>query len=154
MGGRGIPITAEGMPMATGRWLGWLLVVVVGGAACGGDGAEPVTEGGERAGAATAPATVAAGNRPLVEEQLAILDASRDPAAYAAVLNRLTAKCRESRIDVADAIVAARRTLVQERGVMVALLDYLRGVDSIVPAGTVGADCTAAAAELGRTIGR
>jgi hypothetical protein len=50
--------------------------------------------------------------------------------------------------------VAARRTLVQERGVTVALLDYLRGVDSIVPAGTSGADCTTAAAALGRAIGR
>jgi hypothetical protein len=50
--------------------------------------------------------------------------------------------------------VAARRTLVQERGVTVALLDYLRGVDSIVPAGTGGADCTTAAAALGRAIGR
>jgi hypothetical protein len=43
---------------------------------------------------------------------------------------------------------------VQERGVTVALLDYLRGVDRIVPAGTGGADCTTAAAELGRAIGR
>ena len=33
MGGSGISITAEGMTMVTGRWLGWLLVVAVGAAA-------------------------------------------------------------------------------------------------------------------------
>jgi hypothetical protein len=105
------------MMMVTGRWLGWLLVVVaVGATACGGDGAAPATDGGERA-AVTAPATVATDNRPLVEEQLAILDGRRDPAAYAVVLDCLAAKCREARTDVAEAIVAARRTLVQERGV-------------------------------------
>jgi hypothetical protein len=153
MGGSGIPITAEGMTMATGRWLGWLLVVVVGAAACDGDGAAPTTEG-TAAGAVTAPATVATDNRPLVEEQLAILDGSRDPAAYAAVLDRLAAKCRESRTAVAEAIVVARRTLVQERGVTVALLDYLRGVDRVVPASSQAVDCTAIATELGRTIGR
>ena len=92
--------------------------------------------------------------RPAAEDQLALIDNSQDPAAYAAVLERLAAKCRESRTEVADAIVEARRTLAQERGVTVAVLDYLRGVDTVVPAGSRDADCTAAATELGQTIGR
>ena len=140
--------------MATGRWVGWLLLLLaLCTVACGGDGTEPAP-GGTADGAATAPATVAVSGRPAAEDQLALIDNSQDPAAYAAVLDRLAEKCRESRTEVADAIVGARRTLAQERGVMVAVLDYLRGVDAILPMGTRDVDCTAAAAELGRTIGR
>jgi hypothetical protein len=137
--------------MRTRRWMGWLLpLLALCAAACGGDGTDPTPEDG----AATAPATVAASGRPAAEEQLALIDGSEDPAAYAAVLERLAGKCRESRVEIADAIVAARRTLAQERGVTVAVLDYLRGVDAVVPAGSRDVDCRAAAAELGRTLGR
>jgi hypothetical protein len=140
--------------MQTRRWMGWLLLLLaLCAVACGGDGTDPPPED-ETGGSATAPATVAAGNRPAAEDQLALIDDSRDPAAYTAVLDSLAEKCRESRTEVADAIVAARRTLTQERGVTVALLDYLRGVDRIVPAGTRDADCTGAATALGQTIGR
>ena len=140
--------------MRTRHWMGWLLLLLVLCAvACGGDGADPMPEGtGDEA--VTAAATVAASDRPTAEEQLALIDNSQDPAAYTEVLDRLAQKCRESRTELADAIVAARRTLAQERGVTVAVLDYLRGVDAVVSAGSRDADCTAAATELGQTIGR
>jgi hypothetical protein len=36
----------------------------------------------------------------------------------------------------------------------VTALDYLRGVDRVVPAGNRDVDCTTIAAELGRALGR
>ena len=136
------------------RWMGWLpLLLTLCAVACGGDAPDPSPEG-PAAGAATAPATVAASDRPAAEDQLALIDHRQDPAAYAAMLERLAEKCRESRTEIAEAIVAARRTLAQERGVTVAVLDYLRGVDAVVAAGTRDADCSAVATELGQTIGR
>jgi hypothetical protein len=61
------------------------------------------------------------------------------------VLTSLTQKCRESRSELAAAIIAARRTLAQARGVSVTVVDYLRGVDRVVPAGSRDVDCTATA---------
>jgi hypothetical protein len=95
-----------------------------------------------------------AGGRLTVEEQLVFLDAPQPLLAYVEVLTILTQKCRESRSQLAAAIIAARRTLAQERGVTVTTLDYLRGVDRVVPASSHDVDCTAVAAELGRMLGR
>ena len=95
-----------------------------------------------------------AGGRLTVEERLVLTDASPQLLAYAEVLTVLTPKCRESRTELAEAIIDVRRTLVQERGVTIAVLDYLRGVDRVVPAGSRDVDCTAIAAELGRALGR
>ena|SRR5215208_1650940 len=135
--------------MGVGR-LGWfvgaLAAGALAGAACGGDG-----------GRAERPATATvrpAAERPTVEDQLAILDGARDPAPYAAALDDLARRCRESRERLADAVVEARRALERERGVAVSVLDYLRGLDRVVPADATGADCAGVAQELGRTIGR
>ena len=143
--------------LATGRRVGavlllLLLLLVSCAAACGGDGTGPAAEGSAR-GAATIPPTAPSG-RLTVEERLALLDASPPPLAYAEVLTILTQKCRESRTELAEAIVTARRTLMQERGVTVAAIDYLRGVDQVVPAGSRDVDCTAIVAELGGALVR
>jgi hypothetical protein len=132
--------------------MGWrtgmvLLLLVSCAASCGGDGTGP-------AAADPAAATGAAGSRLAVEERLALLDASPPPLSCAELLTILTQKCRESRSELAEAIIAARRTLAQERGVTVAALDYLRGVDQVVPAGSRDVDCTTVATELGRALGR
>jgi hypothetical protein len=142
--------------LGTGRRLGalllpLLLLQVLGTAACGGEG--PNAAGVVRW-SATASPLVAASGRLTVEEQLVLLDAPQPPLAYAEVLTILTQKCRESRTELAAAIAAARRALVQERGVTVAALDYLRGVDAVVPAGSREVDCTAVATELGQMLGR
>ena len=89
-----------------------------------------------------------------MEDQLAILDGARDPAPYAAALDELAGRCREPRAQLADAVVEARRALRNERGVEVAVLDYLRGVARVVPAGRTGVDCAQVARDLARDLGR
>ena len=138
----------------TGHGVGvLLLLVVLGTVACGGAGPNAAAEGVVRWSPTTAP-LVAASGRLTVGEQLVLLDAPHPPHAYDDVLTRLTARCRESRAELAAALVVARHTLAQERGVTVTVLDYLRGVDRVVPAGSQAVDCTAIATELGRAIGR
>ena len=122
-----------------------LVACALAGGACGGDG--------DRAGGPAATARPAE-ERPTVADQLAILDGSRDPTPYAAALDALTQRCQESREALADAIVEARRTLERERGVMVSVLDYLRGVEAVVPPDRTGVACAEVARELGRTIGQ
>jgi hypothetical protein len=142
-------------PRGTGRRVGVLLLLLValGTGACGGEGPNAAAEGVMRWSATAAPC-VAARGRLTVEEQLVLLDAPQPLLAYVEVLTILTQKCRESRSELAAAIIAARRTLQQGRGVAVTTLDYLRGVDRVVPASSHAVDCTAVAAELGRVLGR
>ena len=125
-----------------------LLVVGSVGAACGGDG----TGSGRGADATATPRPAA--DRPAVEDQLAIIDGSRAPEPYREVLDSLARKCREPRVEIADAVVTARRMLEQERELTVAVLDYLRGVDAVIPAGRTGVSCRDVALELGQSIGR
>jgi hypothetical protein len=144
------------VPWATGHGVGVLLLLLLlalGTGACGGAGPNAAAEGVVRWSPTTAP-SVAASGRLTVGEQLVLLDAPQPPHAYDDVLTRLTARCRESRAELAAALVVARHTLEQERGVAVTVLDYLGGVDRVVPAGSQAVDCTAIATELGRTIGR
>ena len=125
-----------------------LLLVGSVGAACGGDGT-----GSERG--ADAPATPRpAADRPAVEDQLAIIDGSRAPEPYREVLDRLAQKCREPRPEIANSIVEARQALERERGVAISVLDYLNGVDRVIPAGQSGVACRDVATELGQSIGR
>jgi hypothetical protein len=140
-------------PRGTGRGVGVLLLLLLALAtgACSGDGPH-VAAGVVRWSATAAPSGT--GGRLTVEEQLLFLDAPQPLLAYIEVLTSLTQKCRESRSELAAAIIAARRTLAQARGVSVTALAYLRGVDRVVPAGSRAVDCTAIAAELGRTLGR
>jgi len=143
------------VPRATGHGVGVLLLLLLlalGTVACGGAGPNAAAEGVVRWSPTTAP--IVASGRLTVGEQLVLLDAPHPPHAYDDVLTRLTARCRESRAELAAALVVARHTLAQERGVTVTVLDYLRGVDRVVPAGSQAVDCTAIATELGRTIGR
>ena len=128
------------------RLLAALLAGVLLLAACGGDGEKRTTGG------AVTPRP--AEDRPTVEEQLAIIDGSRMPETYREVLDGLAQKCREPRTEVADAVVEGRRNLAGERGIHVSVLDYLRGVDSVIPAGRTGEGCRAIITELERTIGR
>ena len=132
------------------RWLcaAMLLVVALGAGACGGDGKD--TGGGADAPATPRPAA----DRPAVEDQLAIIDGSRAPELYREVLDRLAQKCREPRPEIANSIVEARQTLERERGVLVSVLDYLNGVDRVIPAGQSGVACRDVATELGESIGR
>jgi hypothetical protein len=140
-------------PRGTGRRVAVLLLLLtLGTGACDGEGSNAAA-GVVRWSPTAAPNVVASG-RLTVEEQLVLLDAPQPLLAYVEVLTILTQNCRESRSELAAAIIAARRTLVQERGVTVTVLDYLRGVDRVVPAGSRDVDCTAIAAELGRTLGR
>src|SRR5215211_9504647 len=96
------------VPQAIGRGGGVLLLLLtLGATACSGatPAAAPVpSPGGER-------------SRLTVGEQLVLLDAPQPPHAYDDVLTLLTEKCRESRIELAAALVVARLTLEQERGV-------------------------------------
>ena len=125
-----------------------LLLVGSVGAACGGDGT-----GSERG--ADAPATPRpAADRPAVEDQLAIIDGNRAPEPYREVLDRLAQKCREPRPEIANSIVEARQALERERGVSVSVLDYLNGVDRVIPAGQSSVACRDVATELGQSIGR
>jgi hypothetical protein len=140
-------------PRGTGRGVGVLLLLLLALAtgACSSDG--PHVAAGVVHWSATASPSVT-GGRLTVEEQLVFLDAPQPLLAYIEVLTSLTQKCRESRSELAAAIIAARRTLQQGRGVAVTTLDYLRGVDRVVPASSHAVDCTAVAAELGRVLGR
>ena len=92
--------------------------------------------------------------RPMVEEQLAIIDGNRMPDQYRSVLESLTRKCRESPVEVADAVVTERTRLQSVRGISISVLDYLRGLDSVIPDGQTGVGCRDVAAELGASIGR
>jgi hypothetical protein len=90
----------------------------------------------------------------MVEEQLAIIDGNRMPDQYRSVLESLARKCRESPVEIADAVVTERTTLQRVRGISISVLDYLRGLDSVIPDGRTGVDCREIAAELGENIGR
>ena len=125
-----------------------LLLVGSVGAACGGDG--PGSERGADAPATPRPAA----DRPAVEDQLAIIDGNRAPEPYREVLDRLAQKCREPRPEIANSIVEARQALERERGVAISVLDYLNGVDRVIPAGQSGVACRDVATELGQSIGR
>jgi hypothetical protein len=139
--------------LGTGRGVGVLLLLLaLGTVACGGAGPNAAAEGAVRWSATASPS--GADGRLTVEEQLVFLDAPEPLLAYVEVLTILTQKCRESRSELAAAIVVARRTLAQERGVTVTALDYLRGVDRVVPAGSRDVDCTTIATELGWALGR
>lgn len=130
------------------RWL--LTLVLLGGAvasACGGDDSK---SSGSRGPTATPrPAS----ERPSMEEQLAIIDGSRSPDEYREVLDRLAQRCREPRTEIADSVVESRQTLDRERGVKVSVIDYLRGVERVIPPGRDRVGCREIAVELGRTIG-
>lgn len=132
------------------RWL--LTLMVLGGAialACGGDDSKNTSTGDRGPTATPRPAA----DRPSMEEQLAIIDGSRSPDEYREVLDRLAQRCREPRTEIADSVVEARQTLDRERGVKVSVIDYLRGVERVIPAGQERVGCREIAVELGRTIG-
>jgi hypothetical protein len=124
-------------------------------AACGGESEKRDSASvAPVAATSTAASPPAPEGRPMVEEQLAIIDGNRMPDQYRSVLESLARKCRESPVEIADAVVTERTTLQRVRGISISVLDYLRGLDSVIPDGRTGVDCREIAAELGENIGR
>jgi hypothetical protein len=125
-------------------------------ASCGGDGDKNEAVSGipPAITATAAAAATASESRPQVEEQLAIIDGNRMPEQYRDVLEALGRKCSETPVEVADAVVSERTRLQNERMISITVLDYLRGVNSVIPDGRTGVPCRDLAAELGDTIGR
>jgi hypothetical protein len=121
-------------------------------ASCGGDGDKNEAVSGIPPAITATP--TASESRPQVEEQLAIIDGNRMPEQYREVLESLGRKCSESPVEVADAVVTERTRLQNERMISITVLDYLRGVNSVIPDGRTGVPCRDLAAELGDTIGR
>jgi hypothetical protein len=141
------------------RWL-VIALIPVAVAACAGDGDRGAQS---RAASTAAPATrtpppmttpEGGGARPLVEEQLAIIDGTRMPEPYRDVLQSLARKCRETPVELADAVVTERARMRAERGIAITVLDFLRGINSVIPEDRTGVACRDVATELGRTIGR
>jgi hypothetical protein len=127
-----------------------LLAVVI--AACGGENEKERPAAGALTPGVASPA--ANESRPLVEEQLAIIDGSRMPEQYRPVLESLGHKCRESPVEIADAVVTERTALQGARGISISVLDYLRGLNSVIADGRTGVSCREVATELGQSIGR
>ena len=151
-------------------WLASVLLIVTAAACGGGDdnrAQQTDTPASTPAGMPSptrslAPATLPPGGtevagtttRPSVEDQLAIIDGNRSPEQYATLLDSLSRKCRESRTEIADIVTQVRLDVRQERGTLIPILDYLRGMDSVIPAGRTGVACGDLAMELGLSIGR
>lgn len=140
------------------RWLAVALLATLA-TACGGNDDKNTQADTSPVGAAatrTPPAATPAGSdaRPSVEEQLAIIDGTRTPEPYQQVLQSLGRKCRESTVALADAIVTERVRLQAERNISITVLDYLRGINSVIPEDRTGVDCHAVAVDLGQNIGR
>jgi hypothetical protein len=121
-------------------------------ASCGGDGDKNEAVSGIPPAITATP--TASESRPQVEEQLAIIDGNRMPEQYRDVLEALGRKCSETPVEVADAVVSERTRLQNERMISITVLDYLRGVNSVIADGRTGVPCRDLAAELGDTIGR